>query len=154
MTKNTGFTLIEVLIALVVLSGGLLGLAALQATSLKNNQSAYNRSQATQLAYDLADRIRANAVEARLPANTYMSIAPIDAAAQENCTTTVGCAPAQMAQNDLFEWNAAVTATLPSGIGTIVFNGGIYTIAISWDDNRDGVIDANDPTFQTGFQLL
>ena len=58
--KNTGFTLIEVLIAMLVLAGGLLGLAGLQATSLSNGQSAYNRSQATQLAYQLADNMRAN----------------------------------------------------------------------------------------------
>ena len=61
MNKNAGFTLIEVLIAMLVLAVSLLGLAGLQATSLRNNQSAYNRSQATQLAYDLADRMRANA---------------------------------------------------------------------------------------------
>ena len=60
MKKNTGFTLIEVLIAMIVLAVGLLGLAGLQATSLRNNQSAYNRIKATQLAYDIADRMRAN----------------------------------------------------------------------------------------------
>ncbi|MCX7101946.1 MAG: type IV pilus modification protein PilV, partial [Methylobacter sp.] len=60
MKQTAGFTLIEVLIAMLVLAVGLLGLAGLQATSLKSNQSAYNRSQATQLAYDLADRMRAN----------------------------------------------------------------------------------------------
>ena len=60
MNKNTGFTLIEVLIAMLVLAVGLLGLAALQASSLRNAQSAYNRSLATELAYDLADRMRAN----------------------------------------------------------------------------------------------
>ena len=60
MNKNTGFTLIEVLIAMIILAVGLLGLAGLQATSLRNNQSAYNRSVATQLAYDIADRMRAN----------------------------------------------------------------------------------------------
>ncbi len=65
MKTNTGFTLIEVLIAMLVLAVGLLGLAGLQATSLRNNQSAYNRSQATQLAYDLADRMRANFTESQ-----------------------------------------------------------------------------------------
>jgi type IV pilus assembly protein PilV len=44
MNKNAGFTLIEVLIAMLVLAVGLLGLAGLQATSLKNNQSAYNHA--------------------------------------------------------------------------------------------------------------
>ena len=55
-----GFTLIEVLIAVLVLSIGLLGLASLQAASLKNNYGAYMRSQASILANDMADRIRSN----------------------------------------------------------------------------------------------
>ena len=60
-TEAGGFTLIEVLVALVVLAVGLLGLAALQVMSLKYNQTAYNRNQATVIANDLADRMRANA---------------------------------------------------------------------------------------------
>ena len=58
--SQRGFTLIEVLIAIVVLAIGLLGLAGLQASSLKNNTSAYTRSQAQLLAYDMLDRLRAN----------------------------------------------------------------------------------------------
>ena len=81
--KNAGFTLIEVLIAMLVLAVGLLGLAGLQATSLRNNQSAYNRSQATQLAYDLADRMRANFTEANKLANsTYITTDPTTAGTQ------------------------------------------------------------------------
>jgi type IV pilus assembly protein PilV len=148
MTKNTGFTLIEVLIAMLVLSGGLLGLAALQATSIKNNQSAYNRSQATQLAYDLTDRMRANAAGTA----TYTAILPNAATAEPACMTTSGCSPADMAENDLFEWNSVLTATLPGGSGAIAVVAGVFTITITWDDDRDG--DANNnPHFQTGFQL-
>jgi type IV pilus assembly protein PilV len=55
-----GITLIEMLIAVLVLSFGLLGLAGLQALSLKNNQSAYLRSQATMLGYEILDRLRAD----------------------------------------------------------------------------------------------
>jgi len=66
MFKTTGFTLIEVLVAVVVLAGGLLGLAALQVTSLSSNQTAYNRSQATQLAYDIADRMRTHIKQTRI----------------------------------------------------------------------------------------
>ena len=60
MIRQKGFTLLEVLVAVLVLAIGLLGLAGLQATSLRVNQSASMRSQATNLAYDMADRIRAN----------------------------------------------------------------------------------------------
>ena len=60
MPKSRGFTLIEILVAVLVLALGLIGLAALQATGIKNVQTAYNRSQAVHLAQDMADRIRAN----------------------------------------------------------------------------------------------
>ena len=55
-----GFTMVEVLVTLVILAVGLLGLAGLQATSLRNTESAYQRSQAAILAYDMLDRMRAN----------------------------------------------------------------------------------------------
>ena len=64
MKTNSGFTLIEVLIAMLVLAVGLLGLAGMQATGIRNNLSAYNRSLATQLAYDMADRMRSNVADA------------------------------------------------------------------------------------------
>ena len=150
MKKNAGFTLIEILIAMLVLAVGLLGLAGLQATSLKNNQSAYNRSQATQLAYDLADRMRANTSGIA----SYTTTTPSAAVAKQNCLTTTGCSPTDMAINDLYEWNLAVTTALPSGTGTISISAGIYTITVNWDDNRDGSVDtSNDPNFQTSFKL-
>ena len=157
MNKNTGFTLIEVLIAMLVLAVGLLGLAGLQAASLKNNQSAYNRSQAIQLAYDLADRMRANVTGAA----TYTAILPSAATAKANCLTITGCSVADMAENDLFEWNNTLSTVLPSSTGTITVATDastnppttIFTITITWDDNRDGNIDSDDPNFQTSFQL-
>ena len=148
MNKNTGFTLIEVLIAMLVLAVGLLGLAGLQATSLGNSQSAYNRNQATQLAYDLADRMRSNKLEVA----TYTTILPGAATAKANCLTTTGCLPSNMAENDLFEWNKAVRDTLPNGVGTIAVAAGVFTITITWDDDRDGD-DSNNPNFQTSFRL-
>ncbi len=162
MNKNSGFTLIEVLIATLVLAVGLLGLAGLQAVSIKNNLSAYNRSQATQLAYDMADRMRANKNESVDPttgnviaAGTYLTMAPTAAVVQASCATVTGCTAAQMAQNDLFQWNAALTNTLPSGTGTITVVSAtrVFTITVSWDDNRDGAVNASDPNFSVSFQL-
>jgi type IV pilus assembly protein PilV len=160
MSNNKGFTLIEVLIAVVVLSGGLLGLAALQATTLKNNQSAYYRSKATQLAYDMADRMRANFSDANnLTTSKYKTIVPTAATAQADCkTVSTTCTKEDMATNDLFEWNLAITDTkngLPSGAGTIdvVAATKIFTITIQWDDDRDGDVDGNDPNFQMSFQI-
>jgi len=177
MKKNAGFTLVEVLVALVVLSGGLLGLAALQAMMLANNQIAYNRSQASQLAYDIADRMRANIANAGLLATSSYNSAvmlPSAAAIQNDCLlVSLTCTPAKIAQNDLYEWNQAISATLPgcsnANCGRVDLNGSAFTITINWDDNRDGDIDGNggadegdidgdgdtddDPVFQTSFQL-
>ncbi len=163
--SEKGFTLIEVLVAVLVLAIGLLGLAALQTTAMKNNQSAFYRSQATQLAYDMADRMRVNLANAQLyNGSTYITLSPTSANAQAGCTAIANaCTAAQMAQQDLFEWNRDITSTtngLPSGVGTIAVSGTIYTITINWDDNRDGVIDTDntnsvpdDPNFQMSFQL-
>ncbi len=58
--RSRGFTLLEVLVAMVVLSVGLLGLSGLQTSSLRNNHSAFLRSQATLVSNDIIDRMRAN----------------------------------------------------------------------------------------------
>jgi len=70
------------------------------------------------------------------------------------CKTTGGCSAVQLAQNDLVEWNADLAASLPGGSGIIAFDNAInvYTISVNWDDNRDGLVDANDPGLQVSFQ--
>ena len=153
MKKTTGFTLIEVLVSLVLLSGGLLGLAALQATSLKNNQIASNRNQATQLAYDMTDRMRTNVTVA----NSYITNPNAQSTLNADCTSSVGCISEDMAQNDLSEWNNAIVTTLPNGAGSITIDAATqaFTITITWteniDEDNDGTPDS--VTFQTNFQL-
>lgn len=147
MNKNTGFTLIEVLIAMIILAVGLLGLAGLQATSLRNNQSAYDRSVATQLAYDIADRMRANVAGK----TTYTTILPSAAAQKVSCLSVTGCSVAEMAENDFYEWYHAVASALPDGVGSITADGNVFTITISWTENRGNPVTTR---FQTGFQLL
>lgn len=155
MNKNAGFTLIEVLVTMVIMAIGLLGLAGLQGASLKNNQSAYYRSQASQLAYDLADRMRANIAEAgKGGASTYITKAPSAAVKNSACTTVADpCSPAQMAENDLAEWYSDLIAIFPGNNISVSFADPVYTISISWDDNHDGGIDGNDPNLQIRFRL-
>jgi len=163
-----GFTLIEVLVSALILSLGLVGVAGLQALSLRNNQSAYMRSQASALAYDLADRMRTNVAGA--DAGFY---APAQAALHASCSTPTGCTPQQSAQNDLAEWNAALAANLPLGNGFVCIDstphdgsgvaapqcdgvGPRFSVKIWWDDDRDGVItvtDANTERLAINFQL-
>ena len=70
-----GFTLIESLVALLVLSIGLLGVAAMQLASLQANNGAFQRTQATFLAQDIADRMRANREAAQWPRTTTSPLA-------------------------------------------------------------------------------
>jgi len=116
-----GTTLVEVLVALVVLSVGLLGIAALQMTSLRNNRGAHLRSQAQVLAYDIADRMRANRNVAL--ANAYV--------------VALGVTPAGGTLNalDLQEWKATLAQALPSGDGEITRVGNMFRIRIRWTDS-------------------
>ncbi len=131
-----GFTLLEVLVAIVILSIGLLGLAGLQAAGLRNNQSAYLRTIATQQAYDMADRIRANAAGAGIAAGAYDNIS--STGSNPGCITG-GCTPAAMAQYDAYEWNTANASLLPAGKGTVTrVAANRFTITVMWDDARTG----------------
>lgn len=131
-----GFTMIEVLIAIFVLAIGLLGLAGLQASSLKNNTSAYARSQAQLLAYDMLDRMRANIEGVKNGHyDDLFAVQPSD----PNCIAT-GCSVAEISQHDGFEWSLLLSETLPSGTGLVKGNGkgSVFTITVMWDDDRSG----------------
>jgi type IV pilus assembly protein PilV len=151
--RQAGFTLIEVLVSVIILSIGLVGVAGLQAISLRNNQSAFMRSQATALAYDMADRMRSNVLSA-----TTGLYDPTAAATTSGCTSTSGCSEQQLAENDLAEWNAAIATYLPMGQGYVCTDstpndgtgfgdpqcdgaGTLMAVKIWWDDDRDGVIN-------------
>jgi type IV pilus assembly protein PilV len=126
LQRSDGFTLVETMVALVVLAIGMLGIAALYVDTLRASRSALVRTQAVTLAADLADRIRAN----RTPANTY-------SAGGQNA----------IAVADLAAWQALIGARVPTGTGTVNFDAGdptvglpaAYTIVISW--NEVGQVD-------------
>ena len=131
-----GFTMIEVLVAIFVLAIGLLGLAGLQAASLKNNTSAYTRSQEQLLAYDMLDRMRSNQQGvANGNYDNLLSTTPTD----PNCVDT-GCTVAALTMHDAYEWSTLLAQTLPSGKGLVTGNGtgSIFTITVMWDDDRTG----------------
>jgi len=144
-----GFTLIEVLIAVLVLAIGLIGLAGIQAGGLQMNDSAYMRSQASILAQDIADRARANTRGFRNGAYDDPS-----AGITSSCQTRDGCTAKEMAQTDVKVWQDSVAALLPDGEGTIcrdgnspdsgssasspACNGGEYVVKIWWTDDRSG----------------
>jgi type IV pilus assembly protein PilV len=100
--RQKGFSLLEVLIAIVVMSLGMLGLASLQMMSLKHNRTAHVRSQATTAAYDILDRMRANRTAA--DAGNYYGVPPAGS----------------LAEQDINAWNAnLVTALGATAVGTV-----------------------------------
>jgi len=132
--KQRGFTLIEVLVTVIILAIGLLGLAGLQLGGLRYSFSAYQRSQATIMANDIVDRMRANRTVAE--AGAY-DIDIGDDPDDQDCTgVAANCTAANMADADLFEWKQALADILPAGDGSIVNNGNTFTITIQWDDTR------------------
>jgi type IV pilus assembly protein PilV len=133
---QTGFTLLEILVAIVVLSLGLLGLAGLQAATLRNNQIAYYRAIAIQQTYDMADRIRANQAGAAAAVGAYNNL-NTTIPADPDCVANT-CTAAQMAVADHSQWNNNNARMLPGGTGTVV-NGanGSFVVTISWNENTE-----------------
>ncbi|MGH8136474.1 MAG: type IV pilus modification protein PilV [Steroidobacteraceae bacterium] len=116
MKSQTGFTMVETLVALVVLAIGMLGIAALYLNSLQAGRTAIYRTEAVNLAADLADRIRANRTAIAGYGNLYAdAFADVPA-----CYTTAGCTPAQLATADLSRWKADLAQLLPNGQGQVV----------------------------------
>lgn len=112
----SGFTLIEVMIALVVLAVGLLGVAKLFIIALQSSASSSSGTQAVNLAADIADRIRAN----RTATVAYQANSPIAAAPGTVCvggalSIAVICTPAEMAAYDLYLWDQEVRCVGPGG---------------------------------------
>lgn len=125
-----GFTLIEVLIALVIMSVGMLGIAGLYVHSMQAGRTSVLRHNAVTLAGDIADRIRANP-----------RAGPVYAlgGANNNCVDGgIDCTPGEMAANDIFLWDQQAATTLPNGAVNIVFNNGVipptYQITVTWTE--------------------
>ena len=134
--RSRGFTLIEVLVALVVLSIGLLGMAKLVMVSSHANDSAYLRSQATALAYQMTDNMRANLAGAAVAQyDTALTATP---SAPTSCVgTATQCTNSQLAQWNVYSWKQNLLTALPSGAGSIVTSGTsptTATIVVQWDD--------------------
>lgn len=167
--NQKGYFLLEILITVVVLSLGLLGVAAMQYTGLRDNNRSNERSLATIVAYDIVDRMRANRTGAqdgdyRIPDPTTAPTIPDGGS--YNCiddftdtTTSNICSSTEMANADLVQWWNNVLDVLPSGAAQIICTdgagtvtvtcpaGSVHTVTIMWDDARTGATGTGcDPT--------
>ncbi len=147
---QSGFTMVEVLVALVVLAIGLLGIAALYLNSLQSGRTAIYRTEAVTLAADVADRIRMN----RTAQAAYGSLFTDNPAAVPACSTTGGCTDAELAATDLSTWKATIAQLLPNGQGQVAVTLPVaageptnYVVTVRWAE----VGEATPVTFQIGF---
>jgi type IV pilus assembly protein PilV len=145
--KFGGFSLIEVLIALVIMSVGMLGIAGLYVEGLRAGRTSNFRHQAVTLASDVADRIRANpraGVDYEGPGGN------------NNCVLgNVDCNPAQMAANDIQIWKDQASAMLPQGTVKITYDDNpvppTYLIEVSWQEAGE---EDNPPSYSILIPVL
>ncbi len=126
-----GFSLVEVLIALIIMSVGMLGIAGLYVHSMQAGRTSLFRHQAVNLAGDIADRIRANPTAGA----AYTAVDGFN----HNCVNgNVDCTPTEMAENDILIWDTQATDTLPGASVGIVFNSAVtpntYQIQVTWTE--------------------
>ena len=136
----SGFSLLEAMVALVVLSVGMLGIAALHGQSLAASRSAQLRTQAVNLAGDMADRIRVN----RLGGAAYAGAPENNGCDPQNGGGAVDCTPEEMAAHDLFVWQAQLARYLPNGSGSVEYaatNPPTYTIRVTWTEPSEGTLE-------------
>ncbi len=154
-----GFTLVEVLIALTLLSIGMLGNARMQLFSTQATHAAYLRGQAVLMVESFIDRMQANSTGVLAGNYNSADVANYTAPQNNNCTETallpaVSCTPAQLAGQDSWEWQQTLTNLLPGGGGTSCIDsdpddallcdgvGTIYSIRVNWTRMETGVVVA------------
>ena len=124
-----GFSLVEVLIALVIMSVGMLGIAGLYVQSMQAGRTATFRHHAVTLAGDIADRIRANP--------TVGDGYALPGGANNGCVAGgVDCSGPDMAEHDVWLWTQQAQESLPGGSVTVIYDGALtpptYQIQVAW----------------------
>lgn len=162
--RMAGFNLVEVMVAVVLLSLGLLGMALLQTTALRTGQSSSERTAATMLAYQILDMVRTN----RQQAASYNLIRAADFTAAGDGRTGICAAgltpPSPQWQADRDAWVCAARRALPNATGQVTVTGAVnavggvtptpassgrITVRLTWEDRVSG----NNETFEVATGL-
>lgn len=140
-----GFTLLEVMIALVILAIGVMGVIGLQISTYKQLHTSHNFSKAAMLASDMADRMLAN--QGKVESSAYFhTTAPSEP--EKNCTRST-CTPAELASYDIWHWQtelagqdpedgSKIPGSLPNPRGEVLQEDDDYIIVVRWDDDLSG----------------
>ncbi|MGB3127989.1 MAG: type IV pilus modification protein PilV [Pseudomonas sp.] len=132
--QQSGMTLIEVLVSVLILAVGLLGAAVIQLNALKYTDSSRMISQASFIAYDMLDRVRANS--------------GVDYSWRQNERAPPSVAGASVRDLDLHDFEANIVGFAGEGAkGSVVVNGSEVTVSISWDDARGSNMPGARETF-------
>jgi type IV pilus assembly protein PilV len=144
MSRQRGVTIVEGLVALVILSVGMLGIASLYVTSLKTGRTALLRTQAVNLVNGIIDSIRANGTAGVAYELDTLAEAPTaDPEAPAICGADGVCTAAEIADQDLMNWAAALNAALPGPEASIAYTDSaagvpdIYTVSVSWQESGE-----------------
>ena len=139
-SNDAGFTLLEVLIALCVLTMGMLGVGIMLLESVRASQSALHRTAAVALAADLGERIRAN----RIAGNAYaLGAGTLAGAPARECAVSDACDPSEVAALDVYQWQQEVLAALPAAVASVQvapvsgLPANTYAITIRWAQPGD-----------------
>lgn len=143
ISAQQGSTLIEVLIAFLILAFGLLGIAGVLMLSLKANTSNISKQQAIECIHNIIDKMRLNSQAAL---NGNYNVNNIGSGAQPSapgtmCSTST-CTSAQLATYDIWDWLVNEVGQLPGGTGSVQVtpnatgSGGTVNITVQWDDSQ------------------
>ena len=170
--KYHGFTMIEVLITLVILSIGLLGVANMQMLGLTYNQNAYYRSQASQLANGIVEKMRLNSVAVTagnysggnnngdafslvfdMSASGSSIITSTPTLASDPDCVTNRCTSVQLATYDLINWQNDINLALPKAkdasdvplttASITIYTGNRFTVVITWGEKQEDTANAD-----------
>lgn len=133
-SKQSGYALLEAMIGLFVLGVGLLGMASLQNQAVRISNSAHLYSQASYLASDMVERIRAN----REKRDDYNLLYSDTISTPATDCGVSDCTPAGLIKWDQYEWLEDLADQLPQGDGAVTINGSTVTIQVRFDDDMGG----------------
>lgn len=135
--KNSGFSMLEVLVTILIIAIALLGSAGLQAYAIKTGQGGQFRNQAAFYMSDIVERMSANKIYATSGVGYSTTLATT-----ADCANTI-CTPDVLAAYDVTRWRLDIASAVPGGTGTITQttagNPSTYAIRVGWTDRKTDV---------------